>query len=179
MTGPSTDGNGERRRWAPELIGNPECPLMHRWTLLSGRWGKLLIHRFMPDVEDPDVHDHPRSLLIFVLRGSYDDMVLCPSCGDQSGRTIWDETCKCVREGRAGLVLGQHMRVGMVVYRPAEHAHATHAGPKGAWTICLMGPVRRPWGFWRDGRWWPFRAYEQRFGFTRRCPADDRPTGAP
>lgn len=166
----------------PEKIGNPECPLMLRWTLLAGKRGKLLLHHFMPDVQDPDVHDHPRSLLIFVLRGFYDDMVLCPNCRAEKGKIVRSAdpvhtfattigSCPLC-EGK-GLVVGDRMHAGMVRYRKAEHAHATHAGPKGAWTVCIMGPVVREWGFWINGQWENFRKYIDTRGFVRRCPAED------
>ncbi len=43
----------------------------------------------------------------------------------------------------------------------------------GCWTLVLMGPVRRRWGFWRDGRWWFWRDYERVFGFGMRCEPTD------
>lgn len=156
----------------PEPIGNPDCPLMLRWTLFKGKRGKLLVHRFMPNVQDPDVHDHPRALLVFVLRGSYDDMVLCPVCeGDR--HSFWETPAPCGHCKGTGLILGDHMHAGVIRYRKAEHAHATHAGPKGAWTVCLMGPVAREWGFWVNGQWEQFRKYINTRGFVRRCPAED------
>jgi hypothetical protein len=130
-----------------EVIGQAECPLMHRWTLLSCRFGKLLVHHFLPTQRDRDAHDHPRSFVTIVVRGGYDDV--------QPDGTLDRVYAPAIR------------------YRPAEHAHVTMAGPKGAWTIVLMGPQRREWGFWRDAKWWPWRAYESVHGSSFRCDESD------
>lgn len=126
-----------------ELIGPTDCPIMWRRTLVSVRLGKLLWHRFMPNASDKDCHDHPSSFVTVVLRGGYDDV--------QPDGTV-DE-----------------LRAPTIRFRPAEHAHVTKVGPEGATTFVVMGPKRRPWGFWRDGRWWAWRAYERMFGLNWRC----------
>lgn len=134
---------------------------MDRWTLfLHGeRWPKLLLHHFLPDREDRDMHDHPRSFVTIVLKGAYDDMV----------------QCACGRQGCEGLKIGEVMRRGMVRLRRAEHAHLTRTGADGCWTLVLMMPKSREWGFWRAGQWWPFRQYEDIFGFAMRCGDEETP----
>ncbi len=129
-----------------EEIGPPECPIMYRRTLLDlgKRVGKVLWHEFMPGASDEAHHDHPRSFLTIVLRGGYDD----------------------VRED--GLV--DHVYAPTIRFRRATDAHITQVGPKGATTIVLMGPLRREWGFFRDGRWYPWRTFERLFGLNWRCP---------
>jgi hypothetical protein len=134
----------------PEIIGHPDCPLIKRWTLIGDRkqgiyrWPlKLMVHYFVPGTDDPDPHDHPRSFVTLVLRGYYID------------------------HSRTG---SEGMRRGMIRYRHAEHAHTTTAGPDGCWTIVVMGPQRREWGFWRGETWMPFREYAERFGRgSQRC----------
>lgn len=161
-----------RRPFAPEIIGDPECPILHRWTLGGDRLMKnapvkVLLHHFMPNTDDRDTHDHPRSFVTFVLWGSYENWILCPAClGREEG------FCRfCLQ---AGLVLGDRMRPGMVRYRRATHAHRTRVGPRGCWTFVVMGPYRRRWGFWRQGRWWTFKDYQRVFGFGMRCGDEDR-----
>jgi hypothetical protein len=151
-----------------EIIGNPDCPLMYRWTLLErkqGRFGfKVMVHHFLPGLTDPDVHDHPRPFATLVLWGSYRDRVRCATCKDDGpAAKLW---CPC---GGTRMVWGDTMKAGTFRRRSANYAHSTVAGPKGAWTLCIMGPLRRPWGFWRDGQWWGFKTYERVFGFDRRC----------
>ena len=118
---------------------------MYRRTLVNlGRVGKVLWHRFMPNASDEAHHDHPRSFVTLVLRGGYDDV-------QPDGTT-------------------DHVYAPAIRYRPATHAHITKVSPKGATTLVVMGPLRREWGFWRDGAWYPWRQFERLFGLNWRCP---------
>ena len=130
------------RGW--EIIGPEACPLMLRRTLVSNRWFKVLWHKFLPGASDRAAHDHPRSFLTFVLQGGYDDIKP-------------DGTIYCVY-------------APTIRYRSATHSHITEVGPHGATTLVLMGPLRRDWGFWHDGRWYPWRVFERKFGLGWRCP---------
>lgn len=162
-----------RARLRPEVIGAPECPLIHRWTLLElgprvmegsgpSRVYKLLLHHFLPTSRERDPHDHPRPFWTFVLWGEYTDESLRPAAliGD-NGRVL-SEHC-------GNLLHRETMRAGMVRYRRARHMHRTWAGERGAWTLVLMGPKRREWGFLRGGGWLPWRQYEENFGHGMRC----------
>lgn len=171
-------------RWLrnPEVVGPPDCPILHRWTIIGGHSGrdrgpldfKLMVHRFLPNADDRDPHDHPRGFLTFVLRGGYLDRVPCRRCRGRGGR--WDDShlgpngwIDCRACDGEGLEDGDRMKAGTIRYRAPEYAHRTKVGPKGAWTIVVMGPLRRDWGFWRQGRWWQVDDYEGEFGFGMRC----------
>lgn len=159
-----------------EAIGQPACPLFYRWTFWD-RWNvKAMLHHFMPSMTDPDIHDHPRSFVTFVLRGGYLDLTQCgcqrgtsygslASALDQNGLTCPD----CGGDG----VVGEVMNAPKVKYRHAAHAHSTKTGRRGAWTLIVMGPKIRPWGFWRHGVWFGFKEYEEVFGFARICDSED------
>ncbi len=150
--------NVEKRlhKWLtqPEIIGPKECPLIHRWTLV-GRSGaqngrdqtpfKVMIHHFLPGSSDRDPHDHPRSFITIVLRGRYED--------------------HRYPDGRVEV-----MRPGIIRLRRATHSHKTMTSHEGCWTLVLMGPQIRAWGFWRDGEWIAFLDYVKRFGEGMRCP---------
>lgn len=133
-------------RFDREVIGPADCPLMVRWTLHASRLGKILVHHFLPNATDNVPHDHPSSFVTVVLWGAYLDI--------QASGEI------------------EEMRAGVIRFRPAEHAHITEIGPRGCWTLVVMGRKRRPWGFWHSGRWWPWREHERRFGMAMRCPSD-------
>lgn len=46
-------------------------------------------------------------------------------------------------------------------------------GPgRGCWTVVIMGPLQRQWGFWRAGEWPWWRDYERKYGFGMRCDSD-------
>jgi hypothetical protein len=164
-------------RWPEkEVIGPPDCPLMHRWTFINGgpKSVKLMVHHFLPNADDRDVHDHPRAFYTFVVRGHYDDMEPCPY--DRSGANHGDLgggwICR-ICDGR-NVVLNERMKPGMLRLRPAAHRHRTKVGPRGCWTIVLMGPLVRDWGFWRRGKWWLWKNYENEFGFAMRCEDLDK-----
>ncbi len=172
----STKAPGEpaprRRLLGPEVIGPTDCPLLHRWTLLP--WGshghsdwplKVMVHHFLAQADDRVVHDHPRGFWTLVLKGCYDDMAPCSRCrGTGRARDVLCYAC----DGK-GVVLNERMRAGMLRHRPASHRHRTRVSDQGCWTIVLMGPVRRRWGFWRGGEWWFWREHERQFGFGMRC----------
>lgn len=162
-----------------EVIGPPRCPIMIRWTLASVRGRKLMLHHFLPNADDRDDHDHPASFWTFVLRGGYDDYVPCPWCGGEGAhsapgamcvRNAYGWTYACPRCENTGTVAGERMRLGMLSHRAATYRHRTRVLPSGCWTLVWMGPKERPWGFWRNGRWWPWKLYERHFGFGMRCP---------
>jgi hypothetical protein len=178
----------------PVVIGPDECPILHRWPVVNGAAGtqasqgvkplialpgrlgrfSIKLHHFLPNADDRDVHDHPWAFWTFVLRGSYDDMKECPVCegkGEElrfAGR--WDgglvpcRTCNGER-----VVLRERMMPGKLRFRPAEHNHRTRVGPNGCWTIVVTGDRVRQWGFWRLGRFWTHKQYEDEFGVGMRC----------
>lgn len=198
--GPGEPAGKRRRRFLPdtEVIGPPECPLMHRWTLASRFGRKVILHHFLPNATDAVPHDHPASFVTIVLRGGYDDYVPCPRCKGwervddpellalyeaQGGPNMDDEDalrrhqcwmpcpeCMTSEVGPTGLVIGDRMRAGMVRRRAAEHTHITTVGPRGCWTLVVMGRKRRRWGFLHRGAWFFWRDHERRFGMSMRCP---------
>jgi hypothetical protein len=162
-----------RRRLLPdtEVIGPPDCPILHRWTLVGFRGRKLLLHHFQPNADDRAEHDHPSPFWTLVLRGGYDDRVPCtwtefhtPEARD---REIWCPLCR-----GSGLIPGDRMRPGMLRRRAAEYRHVTRVGQRGCWTLVLMGRKTRRWGFWERGVWWFWRDHEREFGFGMRCEED-------
>lgn len=158
--------------WKREVIGQEECPLMLRWTLADLGGLKLLVHHFPPEISDRDPHDHPRPFVTFVLRGRY---------RDESWHQLSGEL-----EEKHGLRLGEgivppegirrveHVRAGAVKYRAAEHMHIVETDEVGCWTLVVMGPLKREWGFMRleSGSWWPWGKYVERFGGVIRCEAE-------
>lgn len=165
------------RLFPHDVIGPPDCPLIHRWTLLGRRhqsWpAKLMLHYFPANADDRDVHDHPWPFLTFVLWGSYDDMKPCDQCKG-TGQRHHPITWLCENCDGSGVLLNEHMKAGMLRYRPATHRHRTKVGPKGCLTLVLSGPTCRRWGFWRAGTWWWWSDYESEFGYAMRCEDLDK-----
>lgn len=148
---------------------------MHRWTLVKVRGRKLLLHHFLPNADDRAEHDHPAPFWTFVLWGGYDDRVPCEPCGgaghfQRDGHNLLYPTLVCSHCGGDGDAQGDRMRAGMLRRRAATYRHRTRVLPSGCWTLVWMGRKERPWGFWKDGRWWPWRDHERAFGYGMRCP---------
>lgn len=163
--------------WLPkrEVIGPPDCPIMYRWTVRPWsdrkrdvRW-KLMVHHFLPNSDDRDVHDHPRPFYTLVLWGGYDDIAQCPQCDGAGTFVPTVAAAMCSKCRGAGYVLREAMRPGVVRFRRADHTHRTRTHPTGAWTVVLMGPLERMWGFWRGRQWWAYKDYSAEFGFAMRC----------
>lgn len=131
------------------LIGNPECPILKRWTLKLP-WSKIRLHHFYPNTSDRDTHDHPWWFITLVVAGSYDDVKL-------DGTT-------------------DHMKLGSMRFRSANHAHKTFAGSNGAWTIVFSQREQRPWGFFPYGKWIPWQEYMMRYGHGMLCEEDHEKT---
>ena len=183
MRADNTNAGEPARRTGPlgaEVIGPPACPIMHRWTLLKVRGRKLLLHHFLPNADDRAEHDHPAPFWTVVLWGGYDDRVPCTRCDgrgviERDGAGLLYPTLTCSPCGGTGDAPGDRMRPGMLRRRAATYRHRTRVLPSGAWTLVWMGRKERPWGFWKDGRWWPWREHERAFGFGMRCPTDETP----
>lgn len=150
----------------PEYIGQKECPLMVRWTIAApfkGRFGKITVHHFPPMATDPDPHDHPAPFVTFILRGRYFD-------------TAWE------RHGQKTVPTVELVKAGQIKYRSAGHTHTTTTDEVGAWTVVVMGPKIREWGFLRPGEgntWWHWEKYVRHFPGEMRCePHADDPSRA-
>jgi hypothetical protein len=150
-----------------EVIGQESCPLMLRWTFLDWGFVKAMIHYFPAEVSDRDPHDHPRPFVTLVLRGSYRDE-------SWDWREFsWDPRKK--KEWKNERTV-ERVRAGAFRFRRAEHLHIVETDEVGCWTLVVMGPVVRDWGFVRltTGLWWEWGKYVQKFGGVVRCdaPAD-------
>lgn len=149
--------------------------MMLRWTLWAPGRGeeplfKVLVHHFPAEISDRDPHDHPRSFVTFVLRGNYRDK-------------RWEVLNKGARpeDTKIGRVVEERVCAGAVKYRPASYIHIVETDAVGSWTLVVMGPLRREWGFLRlvpdsfgekAQHWWPWRQYIERFGGVIRCEAE-------
>lgn len=146
--------------WVTEVIGQEECPLMRRWTLVKTPLGKLMVHNFPPHVTDRDPHDHPSPFISLILKGGYFN-------------TEW---VKVDLPGQEFMSEVEWLTRGRIVFRRAKHMHITETSDKGAWTLVLMGPkTRSHWGFLRlaDGNWWEWTEYVKNFGGVIRCDTGD------
>lgn len=145
-----------------EVIGQEECPMMLRWEFLDWGFVKAMVHYFPPEVSDRDPHDHPRPFITLVLRGNYRDesWVVC------NPKARPEDT-------KIGVRRTERLFAGAFRYRPARYLHIVETDERGCWTIVVMGPKVREWGFVRlvSGSWWQWGRYVQKFGGVIRCDA--------
>jgi hypothetical protein len=112
-------------RWAwSEKLGLPGCPYVIRWRL-EMPLGSLRVHHWLAADDTRAFHDHPWWFWTVVLRGGYTDVSI----------DSYDV-----------------LRAGSVRFRHAEHQHVVIPEANGAWTVMITGPKKRPWGFWRRGK---------------------------
>lgn len=127
--GQSRVGRLASRVFAYEPIGRRGVTYLDRWVLARFRERRLYLHRFrFDDPEEP--HNHPRTFVSFLFRGKYDEEVLLPD-GSVETHTL----------------SAPHLR-----RFPPEHAHRI-IRCEGAWSLVLVGPRRKDWGF-RSGDGW-------------------------
>ena len=138
-----------------EINGGDLCPTyLYRWTLLKTRWFKVYLHHFVGDDWAVDPHDHPKRFISIGLKGSYWETTYSnpPTYGsDRFWKAPWIRSF------------------------PATHLHRIEASQTGgAWTLCIVGPQVREWGFWlyHDDRllkrWCRWNEYVSYFGEERK-----------
>ncbi len=117
-----------------EINGAERCPTyLYRWVILSTRWLGVYLHRFVGDDWSRDLHDHPKRFVSIGLAGGYTET-----------------TPKGSREYRAPWIRSF----------PAEHIHRISlARYPECWTLVIVFRAVRPWGFWHDGVWIPWKEY--------------------
>lgn len=115
-----------------DIVINDEVHL-RRWTLLKFAGYSLRLHHFFkPDV-DRCLHDHPWGFLTLILWGGY------------------------VEQTETGL---HRRRPGQVLIRRATFRHSVVELPRGhCWTLILMGPKWREWGFFTREGWKHWRVF--------------------
>lgn len=133
--------------WGQEL-GKPECPYLKRWVLNFGKFS-IRLHHWIGSDDPRYMHDHAWGFYTLVLKGGYTDI-------SQIGDIPADHTYPST--------LRQHLKRGSLTYRPAHHRHTVQTDSGGAWTLLLVGPFKRKWGFYVDGEYVGVREYFRKFG---------------
>lgn len=135
---------------------------MVRWTVVKFPFGlgKLLVHHFPPNVTDRDPHDHPSPFITLIVKGGYFN-------------TEWE------KYGEKTVPTVEWLGRGALRYRPAAHMHITTTDQRGSWSVVLMGPKTRAWGFLRNGVWMAWKPYVERFGGVVRCDTGELDDSVP
>lgn len=122
-------------RWfsMEEINGGGAPTYLFRWTLFRAKSFQVYIHHFVGDDWSKDLHDHPKRFISIGLWGGYTEET---PAGEQRFRAPWVRSF------------------------PAEHVHRLRLAPgTTCWTLVIVLKAVRQWGFWRAGRFIPWREY--------------------
>lgn len=138
----------------PDRIIGPEGdqPYMRRWHLIPrNNWFCIYLHCVTRDDDDRALHDHPGANVSIILKGAYREIL--PDCS-----TL---TSISTPHYRVADIPYKRMirRAGAVIFRRATTPHRLEVVEGPVWSLFIMGPKRRVWGFhcpsgWRP--WWAF-----------------------
>lgn len=121
-------------------------PSMLRWQLVNWhlrghRVLSVYLHQFVRADDTEAMHDHPWWSFSLILRGSYTDL----------------------SKRRNGRIVRRVRRAGQMMVRPPRWAHRIllEDGAEPCWTLFVIGPTVREWGFhcphgwvnWREFNW--------------------------
>lgn len=134
------------------VVGDEDAPYMLRWRL----WRKnpllnAFLHRVLRPDEEDAYHDHPWPSASLVLSGAVIEQFRSP----------------------AG-VRSRRLEAGSAVFRRARFAHRLSPDPavsEDTWTLFVMGPKLREWGFHCATGWVHWEDYTalDPDGRRRRC----------
>lgn len=119
-----------------EINGANRCETyLYRWTLFAWkRFGYgVYVHHFVGNDWSKDFHDHPKRFVSIGLAGRYIEET--PE-GERAYTSPWIRTF------------------------PANHIHRLRlVNKRSCWTLVIVLRAVRPWGFWYDGVFIPWRDY--------------------
>lgn len=127
-----------------EIKGSDGSLYLRRWALVRLGPVRLNLHHIVRSDEDRFLHDHPWDFTSLIIRGGYTE-----------------QTLEVVPDGtNEPKIMYRWFGVGRILRRKAEHAHRLELSPERcAWTLVLLGPRRRVWGFHATDGWVPWRKY--------------------
>lgn len=138
-------------------IGLPDdeggLPLLIRWKILAIGFAGIYLHKFLRSDYERALHDHPWGFLSLILAGGY----------QEEHDNNPERTKETISHGP-----------GSLLYRPPKWRHRVILFPKTpAWTIVIVGPRVRAWGFWVSvTEWCPWKRHNP---LTNICEDDDLP----
>lgn len=106
-----------------------------RWQLLKTRWFSIYIHGIYAADQDKHLHNHPWDYKSLVLKGSY------------------------IEETNSGI---NTLQFGTITYRNGKDYHKIKTLlTKSVYTLFIVSPVKRIWGYQVDGSWMNHEEYRK------------------
>jgi hypothetical protein len=132
---------------AEEINGAERCSTyLYRWVIGHVGPVKIYLHHFVGDDWSFDLHDHPKRFVTVGLKGRYLER------SDEGERTYaapWLRTFPS----------SHRHRITMFWRLRDERGFAVRDGQEDCWTLVLVGPTQREWGFWHKGQFVHFKTY--------------------
>jgi hypothetical protein len=151
------------------MSGNGVCPIyLERWTLLELFGCAVYLHRFLGDDWAKDPHDHPRRFISIGLWGWYWEDMFRPAQRLDVEAAAREEGVPAVDVTE--LIHSKRYSAPWFRSFPAEHLHRVRASECGnTWTLVIVLPKSRRWGFVQDGKWVAFKDYVFGGKFRKDC----------
>jgi len=108
-------------------------PLLIRYKLFAIGPAGVYLHKFLRSDYDRALHDHPWAFITLILTPGYHEVH--DNNPNREEVTQWNGP-------------------GRILYRPAKWRHrVVIKDGQPTWTLVLVGPRQRKWGFWLDDGW--------------------------
>lgn len=140
------------RRPPDFIIGGADRPYLLRWWLLPRNpVCNVYLHQFMRDDDDRALHDHPWPWCSILLSGEYIEHTIAAG-------GIHHRQLRKAGSVKFSLPSRAH-RVELLKIRDFVLSQPTNDQPISCWTLFIVGPRMRSWGFhcpdsgwvhWRD-----------------------------
>lgn len=126
-----------------------------RLHLFKTPWCSVVLHWINKPDEEPYLHDHPVSFFSLILKGWYREQRQKDHHYRHGG--YGTEHCSGVRKW-----------FNWIKATPGDRHTITNLPPKGALTLCFMGPKTREWGYHTPEGWVHWKAYNaETYGKTQ------------
>lgn len=191
-------------RLAPEQrIGPFRDPYNDRWFLMpKNKWFGVYLHHFQRSDDDRALHDHPWAFNIsWLLDGDYEEITfwrgVVPYVMPTSNRYAWRRGDLRGTSTNQVPSMGhpKKRKEGALIFRWGASPHRVllydrfmrgsyrrkiSGGKRAVWTIFIVGPKVREWGFYCGSFWRHWKDFTSSDGMRGRgCdgdPADDKHT---
>jgi hypothetical protein len=107
-----------------------------RWEILKTRWFSIYIHGIYEADQDKHLHNHPWDYKSIVLKGSYIEETL-------TGNNVMRPLKMVTRDGK-------------------DYHKIKELKSKSVYTLFIVSPVKRIWGYLVDGSWMNHEEYREK-----------------
>jgi hypothetical protein len=129
------------------ITGGPTGKTVYlvRYIVFKSKLCCVYIHRFMrSDADDP--HDHPWNFFTYIISGGYTELhykTEVDMLTHESTRFLWEPVSNKRTPGSLA-----HRRATDIHQVVLDRSYEMDEIDQAPFTVCLMGPRRRHWGFW-------------------------------